>query len=107
MRILAAMMLMALATPAYAQMPTGDALAGRALAERVCAQCHAVQLGQPQRPGQGAADAPSFATIAADPASTEIRLRVFLRNPHSRMPDLILTQRETDDVISYIHSLRR
>jgi mono/diheme cytochrome c family protein len=107
MRLAAATMMMVLATPAFAQMPTGDAMAGRAFAERVCAQCHAVQRGEPQRPGRGAADAPSFATIAGDPASTELRLRVVLRNPHSRMPDLILTERETDDVITYIHSLRR
>jgi hypothetical protein len=37
---------------------------------------------------------------------TETSLRVFLRTPHTRMPDFILSRAETDDVISYILSLR-
>ena len=46
--------------------------------------------------------APAFQTIANDPAVTALSLRVFLRTPHKNMPDLVLTETETDDVIGYI-----
>ncbi len=50
--------------------------------------------------------APSFQEVADDPAVTEVSLRVFLRTPHDDMPDYMLTPSETDDVISYILSLK-
>lgn len=87
-----------------AAMPPGDVAAGRRIAEANCIACHAVS----DWPGKRGADvAPPFASIAKDPARTDIWLRVFLQTPHRRMPDLVLTNREIDDVISYIGSLRR
>ena len=96
----------ALVLAAYdaAAMPPGDVVAGRRIAEANCVSCHAVS----DWPGKRGADvAPPFAAIANDPARTEMWLRVFLQTPHRRMPDLILTNQEIDDVISYIGSLRR
>ena len=80
-----------------------DPAAGEKLAREVCAQCHFVAENQPAIPR---ADAPPFDQIAADPSVTEIGLRVFLQTPHRNMPDLQLSQKETDDVISFILGLK-
>ena len=50
------------------------------------------------------ADAPPFDVIADDPGVTDISLRVFFQTPHRNMPNLQLSQKETDDVIGYILS---
>ncbi|HJS30994.1 MAG TPA: cytochrome c [Alphaproteobacteria bacterium] len=95
---------LALAASGAVAMPPGDVVAGRRIAEANCISCHAVS----DWPGKRGADvAPPFASIANDPARTEMWLRVFLQTPHRRMPDLVMTNREIDDVISYIGSLRR
>ena len=80
-----------------------DAAAGEKLALEVCAQCHFVAETQPMIPR---ADAPPFDDIAADPAVTELSLRVFLQTPHRNMPDLHLSRQETDDVIGFILNLK-
>lgn len=77
----------------------GDSWEGRALAERSCAACHAIA---PERPG-----APSFFEIANRPETTIPRLRVFLRTPHDRMPAIVLSADEIEDVIAFILILRR
>jgi mono/diheme cytochrome c family protein len=101
--IYATCLLLSIAAPASAQTYPGDVEAGRVLALRSCSSCHVVAARQ----AQPATDAvPTFAAIARDPAVTETSLRVFLRTPHARMPDFILSRTETDDVISYILSLR-
>jgi hypothetical protein len=38
---------------------------------------------------------------------TEIALRAFLQTPHANMPNIMLTQEQTDDIVTYILSLRR
>jgi mono/diheme cytochrome c family protein len=78
---------------------TADPAAGERLALQVCAQCHFVAEDQPLIPR---ADAPPFDEIAADPGVTEISLRVFFQTPHRNMPNLQLSQQETDDVIGYL-----
>ncbi len=83
---------------------TGDRVAGKAFALSFCVECHFVADEQVQFPSF---DAPPFLEIAAEPSVTELSLRVFLRTPHNRMPDIILTPTQTDDVIAYILSLGR
>ncbi len=78
-----------------------DPAAGEKLAMEVCAQCHFVAEDQPMIPR---ADAPPFDVIADDPGVTDISLRVFFQTPHRNMPNLQLSQKETDDVIGYILS---
>ena len=91
------------AAQASAQSPIGDPVAGRALTLRACAECHAV----PNQQGGTVSDAvPSFVTIARSLTSTELSLCVFLQTPHAPMPNLMLTRREIDDVVSYILSLK-
>jgi mono/diheme cytochrome c family protein len=80
----------------------GDPVAGHELAHTVCAICHFVAEDQPEDPEIG----PSFYEIAAHSSVTTLSLRVYLQTPHSTMPNLMLTPEETDDVISYILSLK-
>jgi mono/diheme cytochrome c family protein len=82
----------------------GDPVAGHVLASEVCATCHVVSARQANDPGVGA---PSFLEFAGDPAVTEMSLHAFLQTPHATMPNLMLTPEETDDIISYLLTLKR
>ncbi len=88
---------------ATAQALPGDPEAGGKLAREVCVVCHIVSEDQLDDPGVGA---PTFFEVVAHPSVTALSLRVFLRTPHSRMPNLMLTPDETDDIISYLLTLR-
>jgi mono/diheme cytochrome c family protein len=102
-RLLAVIGLFA-AAPAGAQMLPGDVDAGKTIALQRCTRCHVVAAQQPV-PDIGGA--PSFAAIARMRSTTELSLRAFLQTPHPPMPDLVLSREETDDLVSYILSLRR
>jgi len=91
-----------LAAPAIAQ--SGDAVAGKRLAETTCAECHAILPGGKPRKDVGA---PAFADIAAMPSTTALSIKVFLQTPHKSMPDLILTQQEIDAAAAYILSVKQ
>jgi mono/diheme cytochrome c family protein len=105
MRILQAVAFaVALLAPAIVQGQTvADVAAGKKLALAVCARCHFVSETQSLIPR---ADAPPFDAIAAEPSVTELSLRVFLQTPHRYMPDIQLSQQETDDVIGFILNLK-
>ena len=79
-----------------------DAGRGRILAQQWCSQCHGVRADK----GSTDPDAPSFSAIAGEPTATEYALRVFLRTPHSTMPNFVLGAEDIDDLVSYIVSLR-
>ena len=81
----------------------GNKKEGQRFAREVCAVCHAVEKGDKLISLEGA---PPFQAVADDPAASEVSLRVFLRTPHETMPDLILSDEETDNVVAYILSLR-
>lgn len=81
----------------------GDPVAGRIFAERECGDCHDISREGGDYPLNAA---PSFLDVASVRSTTALSLRVFLRSTHRDMPDLILTEREQDDVIAYILSLR-
>jgi mono/diheme cytochrome c family protein len=93
------------AAPAHVrgQTPPGDIAQGHALAIKVCAECHRVAKG---RGASSVASAPPFQVIADSPSTTAVSLRVFFRTPHRNMPNLMLRESETDDVIAYILSLK-
>lgn len=90
------------AGPAFGDEIVGDVAAGHKLAREVCSECHHVERDEPQTLFT---DIRSFATIAEDPRTTALSLRVFLQTPHDEMPDLILTPEKTDNIIAYILSL--
>lgn len=88
---------------AQAQDMVGDPDAGAVFAQRVCAACHVVGGDWPANPRN---PAPGFEDIAREPSVTPLGLRVFLNSPHRNMPNLILSEKEVDDVIAYIMALR-
>ncbi len=91
------------AVPAKAQSQLGDVSKGGVLAQKVCAACHLVEKRQNN---DKPAPAKTFQEIANNPARTEMSLRVFLSTDHRKMPPLILTEKETDNIIAYILSLK-
>jgi mono/diheme cytochrome c family protein len=77
---------------------TGDAGAGAAYAERVCAKCHAIDL---------TSDSPEptatpFRDVANTPGMTAIALTVWLTTSHPTMPNIVLDKQDLDNVIAYI-----
>ncbi len=105
MRPTAVLAFLAAVAPALVLVPqtaAADAARGAALAQRWCASCHAAGTGGAPAPDAG----PAFATIAADPAYDDARLRGWLSDPHPPMPNFNLTRAEIDDLISHIRSLK-
>jgi mono/diheme cytochrome c family protein len=80
----------------------GDPKEGLALAQQVCAECHATVAGQDRSPN---AQAPTFVNLAATPGMTRTALLVALTTPHAGMPMFRLTNKQRDDMIAYILSL--
>ena len=100
--LLAAIFFAVLPAKAWTQ-DTGDAVAGRHVAESWCSACHVIGPGQASGTSNGA---PPFAAVARMKATTPLSLSVFLQTPHGRMPDLHLSRDEIADVSAYIMSLR-
>jgi mono/diheme cytochrome c family protein len=87
---------------AHAQSIPGNPIAGEQLARLQCAECHLL-------PGGARATAsgiPSFQAIASEPRVTALSLNAFLQTPHDRMPNIMLTRREIDDLVAYILSFK-
>lgn len=82
---------------------TGNIAEGRALARSVCAECHAIDDGFLASPDPGATP---FEIVANMPEMTAMALAIWFRTPHPSMPNLILTDQETENIVAYIHSLR-
>ena len=83
---------------------SGSVTDGLSFALRVCGECHAVVrgAGDSRHP-----DAPPFSFMAQIPGLTALALTVSLQGAHRKMPDLVLTHQEMQDVTAYIMSLRR
>jgi mono/diheme cytochrome c family protein len=100
--------LTALLTPFAAAAQTdqspGDRAAGRAIATRTCSECHLVPGGPAPTARRGG---PPFVEIANRPTTTAPGLRSLLRAPHVGMPMFQFTDRELDDLVTYLLSLRR
>ena len=79
----------------------GNPLIGRQTATALCAPCH--QIGGTHRDD----DPPSFVDIANMPSTTALSLMVFLRSNHQAMPNLIISDSDTDDLIAYILALKQ
>ena len=92
------------AYPANAQDAPGNSEAGRQYVRQVCSPCHAVTAEQTAQ--RRIVIAPGFQGIANTPGMTRTALRAFLQTPHPKMPNLILTPEQSDDVIAFLLSLR-
>lgn len=88
---------------AHAQTP-GDPKKGRDLAQRVCAECHAVGTRDVRSPNP---EAPSFTAVASTPGMTAMALNVFFQTPHRAMPNLMLKTDQKNDIIAYVMSLKK
>ena len=75
---------------------------GLRLAQRLCADCHSVEA-RTDRPGHFA---PNFTAVSRMPSTTELALKVFLRSNHRSMPNIILAEGETEQLVAYILSLK-
>ena len=80
-----------------------DTTPGLALAERWCAECHAVHVTDMLSPNIAA---PRFAEVVASPGGSELALRVFLQSEHEMMPRLRLSSEQIDQLVAYMMSLK-
>ena len=81
----------------------GQAGRGLVLAQRLCAQCHAVQKQQTQSSNE---NAPAFQVIASIPGMTAIALSAALNTSHRTMPNIMLQADEQADIVAYILGLK-
>ena len=80
----------------------GDIGEGRRLAEADCAQCHGVDKNAySSNPA-----APTFDDIANIPGMTGRALIVALRTSHRSMPNVVVKDRDADNLVAYILSLK-
>jgi mono/diheme cytochrome c family protein len=81
-----------------------DPVQGKALAEKLCTNCHLVGSAAQQQPAN--ADVPSFPEIAnlEGQSAGAIAARIML--PKHPMPTIPLTKAELADLAAYILSLR-
>ncbi len=88
---------------AHAENPAMNAAErGKALAERVCSNCHLVSDQQ----AKAVADVPSFREIANKPNLTEGEIIARMVIPKHPMPAIPLTKHELEDLAAYIMNLR-
>jgi cytochrome c len=90
-------------TSAGVRAQESDVAAGHAFARNACRPCHAVEAEQ--RTPRMIVIGPAFRDVANTSGMTATAIRVFLRTSHPKMPNLILTPEQTEDVIAYILSL--
>jgi len=92
------------AAHAGARQETRDTSAGFGYANQVCAECHAVRTGERVSPHERA---PAFQIVADAPGMNETVLRVWFQSSHPSMPDLVIKEQESADLIAYILSLKQ
>ena len=100
---LAVLMFVRLHHASGAPLQSDSISAGYRLAEAWCRDCHAIEASTAGARGRP----PDFAAIANRPSTTALSLKVFFKTSHRRMPNLIITPEQADDLASYILSLRR
>ena len=103
-KLIAVLIVLGFGGAAYAADHIGDPVAGKKIAGDLCAQCHDTTGDEKQRNPPG--NAPAFIALAQSQEQTPQKLRRKLMLPHGRMVNLIVPGRETENVISYILSLR-
>ncbi len=80
-----------------------DPQSGKALAEKLCTNCHLVGSAQQEH---AVVDVPSFHEIANQQAQTEGEIIAHIMLPKHPMPQIPLTKSELADLAAYIMSLR-
>lgn len=104
-RVCAPLLAMLLLSPAASA--EGDADAAKGIVVQHCVRCHEVP-GYASEVTDPKLGAPSFATIANDPQTYDQQsLKTFLRKPHWPMQGFILSNRDIDNLLAFIESLRK
>jgi len=80
-----------------------DIVAGKAYAEKICADCHAILPDEEVSPLLAATP---FQEVADTRGMTELALTVWLQSSHPTMPNIILEQDDMRNVVAYIRSLK-
>ena len=91
-----------LLSSAQAGLSAGISSNGKEIAERWCANCHAVADEQ----SSASADVPSFRELARKYEDNLEGLGNFLIDPHPIMPNFSLSRNEIKDLVAYIDSLK-
>ena len=76
---------------------------GHAYARDRCAACHAVEPGIA---AQSYNNAPSFLAIVATPGMTSMALSAWFVTSHPNMPNLVIRQRDKEDLLAWFAVLR-
>ena len=92
-----------LAVSGTATAQEADIAAGKAYANAVCAECHAILPGEAISP---LLEAPPFQSVADTPGMTELALSVWLQSSHPTMPNIVLEQDDMRNVTAYIRGLK-
>jgi len=90
--------IVAMVPPTFAADPNN----GKEIANRWCASCHLVELGQ----GSATDQAPPFSYLARTPDFNANKLAFLLLQPHPSMPSVSLNRAEVADMADYILSLK-
>ncbi len=88
-----------------------DPVQGYKNAQAECASCHVIDP-EPRRtlaelPAKGPGVARHFKSIAFDPAMTPDKIREILRLPHGEMANVLIAEKDVDNIVSYLAGLRR
>src|SRR5262249_11782503 len=101
--MLAAAIALPMATGHGGAQASGEASRGFVLAQRLCAECHAIQKEYSRSPN---ANVPRFQAVASIPGMTATALSAALNTSHRAMPNIMLPADEQADIIAYILSLK-
>jgi mono/diheme cytochrome c family protein len=94
----------AIATSVAEAKGLGNPQDGLNVARQLCSECHAVDRAQIRSPHERA---PTFQTVANAPGMNATELRVWFESAHPSMPNLVLVEKDSADLIAYILSLKR
>ena len=102
----AILLVVALILPAPVR-AAGDADAAKGIVVEHCVACHQVP-GYSSKAGAAELGAPSFVSIANDSQSYDPKkLHAWLRQPHWPMQQFVLSERDVDNLLAFIASLRK
>ncbi len=85
-----------------------DPVSGKKFAQIECGRCHVIDEERGKTPpAKTPGAAPHFKTIAFDPEMSVEKIRDTLKLPHGSMANVLLAEKDIDNIISYIVGLRR
>ncbi len=96
--------IMVIAASGLASAPAQDVANGQRLAAQRCVGCHAVEgtLGKASKLGRPR----TLRSIADTERVDAATIAAFLQMPHARMPNLMLSRQDSEDIAAYIAGLK-